>query len=70
MTTKNKIIKSLGEPRMDIVDNLKYFISMPFKAQFKEDDYFKTLRPLYHEDTGLYANNSCELFKWALQYVK
>jgi hypothetical protein len=67
---KKKILSALGKNKQEVINDLSYYLKMPFKAQFEEDRYFEVLRPLYHIDTGLYANNSGELFKWALNKVE
>lgn len=51
----------------EVIDDLQYFLRMPFKAQEKEDVYFRAICPLYFAGTGLHANNTCDALRWALR---
>lgn len=53
--------------QQEAIDDLKYFLRMPFKAQEREDIYFHAIQPLYHQATGLYANNTGDALNWALR---
>lgn len=64
------VLKSLNKTRQEAIEDLEYFIKMPFVAQSEEHTYFHAIKPQYLKNTGLHANNTKDAFVWFLKELK